>query len=772
MKILYRYLFFLILIGFSSACSVTNTIGEGKHIVAKNKIHISGKEDITKVELEPYIIQPQTHKALAFFYSNLYIYKTFKAKKDNGFNRWIIRVFGAEPIIWDSLSTSKSEKDISAYLNNIGYFNAVVHSSVEKNNSKATISYQVDPGKPYRIEELHWDIADTNMQKENIQEQSLIQKGEIFNTYLLSDERERVSEVLRNSGYYDFNPEYVNFIIDSAFNRNVVHVTAQVLATWTLDNDTILRDFKKYKINNVYIFPDYEKDRNLNQDYDTLVIDLGNINHAKAIGKYHFLYKEKLRTKPSVIGQSVFIEPGEYFNSRDLKETYQKLNRFPIVKYVDIGFRKKTDSAGPMLNTYIRMYRSRLQYFSVETDGTNSSGDLGVRFGFNYGNKNIFKGGELINLRLTTAFENRHFTGYDDQTSFLFFNTLEYGIILSFYSPTFMVPVKQSRFPKYFNPQTFIRFGYNYQLRPSYKRHISSSQFGYEWKQSKYIFHRLTPLDLSITKIFPSANFQAALDTITNQRYKDQYQDHFIASVNYNFIYNTQQLDKNENFTFFNARLEAAGNITYGMHELFNSKKTDGYYTITGIRFAQFFRVEFDYRHYIALTNRQGIIYRINTGVGLPYGNSSALPFERGFYGGGANGMRAWAYRNLGPGVYDNSLGAEYDKMGDIKLEGNLEYRFPLYGYLKGAAFVDAGNIWLLYNSETLPGGEFAWNTFYKQFALDGGIGFRFDFDFFIIRIDGAAKIQDPSKIASERFVLPKTQISDIFWSFGIGYPF
>ncbi len=382
----------------------------------------------------------------------------------------------------------------------------------------------------------------------------------------------------------------------------------------------------------------------------------------------------------------------------------------------------------------------------------------------------MFKGGELINLRLTTAFENRKYSDYESTTRLMLFNTLEYGVTLSIYSPTFLVPVKQSRFPKYFSPQTYIRFGYNYQLRPSYERHISSFQFGYEWKQSKTVFHRLTLLDMSITKIFPSPAFQASLDTITNERYKDQYQDHFISAIKYNYIYNSQQPTKHSSFTFFNARAEVAGNITYGLHELFNASKTDGYYTTFGIQFAQYARIELDYRHFVALTNKQGIIYRFNTGLGLAYGNSLGMPFEKGFYGGGANGMRAWAYRDLGPGTYQNNVGATYDKMGDIKLEGNLEYRFPLFGYLKGATFIDAGNVWLLQESETFPGGKFNWNTFYKQFALDAGIGFRLDFNFFLVRLDGALKVQDPSK--DKMFVLPKAQIKDIYWSFGIGYPF
>lgn len=758
---------------FLGSCSLSRSIEQNQYIVAKNNIKIEDNNALTKVELEPYIVQQQTPKALAFFYSNLWIYQTYKKKKDNGFNRWVMKVFGDEPIIWNATDTRKSEKDIAAYLNNIGYFNAEVRSSIVSKPYKTFISYNIIPGKAYTIDRIDWEVADSALMDTNIQENSLIKIGDHFNTYRLDEERDRISEVLRNNGYYEFNAEYISFNVDSSLRKNAVNLITVINPININTQDSSLLSFKKYSINNVYIFTDYETDQKLSQAYDTIVIDLGKNKHAKAIGTYHFLYKNKLKINPNIVAQSIFIEPDENFNSRDLKETFQKLNHFPTFKYVDISYNQVEDSLDDhKLDTHIKLFRSKLQYFSVETDGTNSSGDLGVRLGISYGNKNLFKGGELLNLKLTTAFENRKYTGYENTTKFWLFNTLEYGIILSLYSPSFIVPIRQSRFPKYFKPQTFIHLGYNYQLRPSYKRYISNFQFGYEWKQSKYIFHRLTPLDLSIIKIFPSEEFQYALDSIDNPRYKDQYSDHFIASVNYDFIYNTQEFRKHESFKFFTARFEAAGNITYGLYELFNAQKTDGYYTIAGIRFAQYMRMEFDYRHYIALTNKQGIIYRFNTGIGIPYGNSLGLPFEKGFYGGGANGMRAWAYRDLGPGTYNNNLGPNYDKMGDIKIEANLEYRFPLYGYLKGAAFMDMGNIWLLYDSETFPGGQFKWDSFYKQFAFDAGIGFRLDLDFFIVRLDGALRIQDPSKDSGARFVLPKSQISDIFWSFGIGYPF
>jgi len=773
LKFFFKIIGLIIIVGFLQACSLSKSIGENQQIVAKNKIRIENNtENIPKVDLENYILQPQTPKAFAFFYSNLYIQKKYSKKKDNWFNRWILRVFGDEPIIWNRDKTYQSEQDIQKYLNNIGYFDAQVSSRIEEKPHKVEITYKVSPGKAYRIQSLDHIIRDSSLRQINVNKNSLINYGDIFNTYILDDERDRIADLMRDNGYYEFNKEYVSYLVDTSFRNNKLKISTVINAQKYSLADSSAISFKRYAIKDVYIYPDYEKDHQLSIPYDTLILDLNQDKKAKAMGKYYFLYKEKLRTNPRVIAQSVFIESDEYFSNRDLLETYKKLNRFPSYKYVDINYEKIQEKEE--LNTHILLHRSKQQFYSIETDGTNSSGDLGIRIGLNYGNKNIFKGGELLKIRFTTALENRKYSGYEEDsfTRFLVFNTLEYGISLSIYSPSFIVPIRQSKFPKYFKPQTFILFGYNYQLRPSYKRHISSFVFGYEWKQSQNLFHRFSVLDVNLIKIYPSELFQSNLDSIDNPRYKSQYEDNFIASISYNLVYNTQEFRKNTSFDFFNLRLEAAGNLTYGLHNLFSQPKTDGYYQIFGIRFAQYIRAETDYRHYLALPNKQGIIGRIHLGFGLPYGNSIALPFEKGFYGGGANGMRAWAYRDLGPGNYNNAIGPNYDKMGDIKIEGNIEYRFPLYKYLKGAAFIDAGNIWLLHSSETFPGGAFKWDSFYKQFALDAGIGFRFDFDFFIFRIDGAVKAQDPSKSKGERFVLPKSQIKDIYWSFGIGYPF
>jgi len=401
-KLFFKLFGLLLLASFIQACSLSKSIGENQQIVAKNKIKIENNDQgIQKVELENYIHQPQTPKALALFYSNLYIHKKYNAKKDNWFNRWILKAFGDAPVIWDPDKTYRSELDIKRYLNNIGYFDAKVYSYIEQKPLKVDITYSAIPGHVYRIASHGYLIQDSSLSHINIQENSLIQQGEAFNTYVLDKERDRIEDLMRDNGYYEFNKEYVTYLVDTTLEKNKVKISTIINAQTPKISDSTTVGFKRYTINNVFIYPNYEKDQKKSIPYDTLILNLNEDKKARATGKYHFLYKDKLKTNPRVIAQSVFIESDEYFSNRDLKETYQKLNRFPTYKYVDINYEKGINDND--LNTHIKLHKSKQQFFTLETDGTNSSGDLGIRFGFNYGNKSIFRGGELLKLRLTTA---------------------------------------------------------------------------------------------------------------------------------------------------------------------------------------------------------------------------------------------------------------------------------------------------------------------------------------------------------------------------------
>ena len=281
----------------------------------------------------------------------------------------------------------------------------------------------------------------------------------------------------------------------------------------------------------------------------------------------------------------------------------------------------------------------------------------------------------------------------------------------------------------------------------------------------------LTPININFVNVNPTPEFQEILDKETNRRLKEQYSDHLIAGGSISLIYDNQKIKNSRSYDYIRLDFETSGNIIYAAQSLFGTKKTDDeYYQIFGIRYSQYARINIDYRHYFHLNNPGNIIaLRALGGAGIPYLNSNEIPYEKGFYGGGANDMRGWRFRELGPGGYAGQ--GNYERVGDIQLETNLEYRFTIYSFLKGAFFTDIGNIWS-YNADNYPDGQFKWDTFYKQLAVDAGFGLRFDFSYFIFRLDAGIPIRDPAYSNEERWRFDYLRFDQFVINFGIGYPF
>ncbi|HAG16004.1 MAG TPA: hypothetical protein DCG69_05700 [Bacteroidales bacterium] len=759
-----------------SSCNSTKHIPKNEYLLTKNTI-VYKNNSLRSAPLEDYITQTPMPKSLGFFYTNIGIYEALK-EKESGLNKWLLRVFGKEPILLNKFSAQESARKMKSFLNNLSYFNAEIEINYKIKKNKATVEYVVDTKQPYKINAFSWVSPDSAIlaKIEKISTESLIKTDDLYNAYLLDSERDRISANLRSNGYFRFNRNFITYTIDSAFSNHTLSILGEISLPSSPQSNKAKQTHKQYSIRNIYVYPDFEPLLVFDYDPDTLEVSIPSDKLDNSVDKYHFIYYNKLKIRPKVIGESIFLSNNDLFNSVELDRSFQKLNRFPIFKYVNFSFTEDsvaTKSGTLPLDVSIRLSRTKTQSYTIETDLTNTSGDLGVRGNLIYTNRNFFRGSEMLSLRLSTALESRTYSNYEDSRDNVLFNTMEYGLYLGLQTPNFLSPAKKVRFPKYLAPRSIFQLSYNFQVRPSYKRHLGNAAFGYEWNFGQFGLQRLFPIDLSVIKIFPSPEFQANLDTLTNTRYKDQYTDHFIAALKYNLTYNTQRSNKWVDFTYMLFRFEVAGNLASLVNDLSGYKpNAEGYYTLFGIRYAQYVRGEFDYRRFYALSNKQGIIYRAILGLGVPYGNSSALPFEKGFYGGGANGMRGWAYRTLGPGGYSETNLNEFDKMGDIKLEASFEYRFPIIWYLNGALFADVGNVWLLKQNELFPDGHFKWDTFAKQLGIDTGLGFRFDFDFFIVRLDAALIVRDPAKIAGERFVLGQTKFSNIFWNFGIGYPF
>ena len=759
----------------SISCSVKKFIPEGQHLTHKNSITIIDKSENVKVsELRAYI-KPKANSKFLFWKPKLYFQYKY-IKKPTKFNNWLNKNYGEEPVYTETENLEKSCRNIESYLANIGYFYSKVNYEIKSKDINDRLTFLVNLSTPYRISNINYDIKDSLVKSyvfKNISK-TLIKKGDIYNAYTMDDERDRITIDLRNSGYYKFTRNFIQFVVDSNRNNHSMDITLKLNNIRESTNklgEFTERNHNRYFINSVSIIPDFKP--TVNQVFDTTLVKIKLWEDDNQYS-YNFLYDGKKKIKPSAFNQTLKIKPGKAYSAMDVHNTYRRLFNYQIIRTANISFdtlnTNSSTEQNKLLDCKINMQHSNLNVLAVETEGTNSSGDLGIRGSIIFLNKNIFKKAEVLRLRINGGFEAQSITESDGSKGL--FNTFESGIEGTIFFPRFFSPIKFQRFNQKYNPTTNLTFGFNYQLRPNYSRNITLINFGYAWKFNENIKHIITPINFNYININPTPEFEEELEKETNKRLKEQYSDHTIFGLNYSFIFNNQKKLGLSNFEYFRVNIETSGNLLYGINLLTGANKSsDGYYEFFGVQYSQYIRTDFDFRQYFELRNKNSTIaYRIFLGMGIPYLNSEEIPYERGFYAGGANGMRGWIFRELGPGSYSGT--DQYERIGDIQLEYNIEYRFPIYKFFHGGFFIDIGNIWTYNESETFPGGQFEFNDFYKELAADFGIGFRFDFTFFIFRLDFAVPIVNPAYPEGERWRIDYIQFNDFVLNFGIGYPF
>jgi len=774
------FLFLLIL----SACSPLHRVEKrGGYLLNKNSINVDTPK-LDPSEIAGFVQQKHTSTFLGSIHLSNRIYEIFDHGKINGFKRWVMKNLGSKPVIYDSLMMKATFLPMKTYLNNKGYFEPKISSTVKKRSTWVNVTYHIEAGNPYTIRKISYNIKDTSLKSTFIasSEKSLIKEGDIYDSYIIDQERDRITIELKNSGYFAFAKDYISFKADSALNSHQMDIE-MVIRNFRINSpgnkDSIIEiNHPRYTINNIYIFPDVNPKVQDTSRQDTLRVNYHFDAGDTTLLHCFLIYRNKLRIKPSALTQALFLRNGYLYSLNDHDLTYKRMTNFPINRFVSISYEvpEINSTIGikkPLLDCSIKITRAPVNVFTVDAEGTTSAGYLGLGSSVLYNNRNIFRRGETFRIRLKGSVEKQPSVGENNSNNFLIFNTYETGAETGIDFPRLLLPFNIKRVDRYTRPKSSVNIGFNMQQQPNYKRYNLNSSFSYEWNRSEQSRFILSPIDLSSVSIFKDSVFTAYLDSINDARLSNQYTDHIIAGLKFSYIYNNQKLNKARNFIFLRWNIEPAGNL---MNFVQISGKlptnAEGQHTLFGIPYAQFIRSDFDFRKYFALPNNQTLVFRALLGIGIPYGNSTGLPFEKGFYAGGANDMRGWAIRSLGPGAYPSGK-SNYNNMGDLAVQSNLEYRFTVYKYWLGALFADAGNVWLLHKSPVYPGGEFKSSSFAKQLALDAGIGFRWDFSFFIFRIDGALKMKKPSLSDTSNWIsFGKMKISDIMWNFGIGYPF
>jgi len=773
---------FLVFAGLMQACMVPGKLEKSNKLLVKNKVHLS-KPIANSSELENFIQQKPNTKILGLFRTYLWVYRYSSQGKQNGIKPWLNRAIAEKPVFVDTLLSEMTARKMKLYLNNIGYFHATVKKDFKYRRHKATAIYRVTPGEACKIRNFVYVVKDSILRKIVLdnEKDAKIKVGDVYNAYTLDEERDRIAMLLKNKGYYAFPKEFLHYTVDTGIAPNAMDIRLDLnnlkIADPARPGQFVEKKHQISRIHKVFIIPDYDPLNQASKGYDSVTY----------IKKYEslpadtivFLTREPIRLNPAVMARSVVVKPGDIYTQQAAEQTHDRLGDLQFFRLINVIYKRIEDSTQlleereGLLNCFVLLSRNPYNATSIGGEVTNTGGDFGMSMITTYENRNMFGGAELFTVSLNGAMEIRRNFKSDSITNTGLFNTFDGGFRASLLFPKFLLPVRQDRILGYFRPKTRINSGFNFEVTPDYRRYVADVAFGYEWKQSKTQRHILNPMEISSISIFKTDDFQTYLDSINDPWYSEQYTDHFIAGMGYSFIYNNQDINRKINFIYFRGNLQSAGNLFSVFNEVIPAQKNDaGKSLFLGIPYAQFLKVSGDFRNYF-LFGSTTLVLRAVAGIGVAYGNSEALPFDRGFYAGGANGMRGWIYGSLGPGSYnDDSYMQRYTHMGDVQLETNIEYRFPFIGMFKGAIFTDIGNVWLLKSNDQFPDGDFGSN-FMSQVGMDSGLGLRLDFSFFVFRLDGALQIRRPALPLNERWIsFGSTRIKDITWNFGIGYPF
>ena len=752
-----------------TGCSSTRHVAKGSFLLDKVSITVEDSADIATKKLHNYLRQQPNHKILGFAKLQLGVYNLSGRDSTSRFNRWL-RKIGEEPVIYDETLTDQSARQLRQALINAGFNNARVEvETTSPKEKKINVAYRLYPGQPHVVSEIAYEIDDPSIE-EIVFADSLswpVKTGERLDRNLLDTQRAIITEKMRNNGYFSFNKEYISFIADT------VAGSKQVGLTMVVHKPQNLQRHRRYIYSKVTVVTNFSPGDDANDfnfsDRDT--VDYRGIE---------ILYGKDRYLTPKNIVEQCYIIPGQNYSTTSIDRTYEALNRLSILRYVNILTRPVgNDGDTELLEAYILLSPTKKMGVTLELEGTNSEGDFGVGGGVTFQHRNLAHGGEMLTAKFRGAYES--LSGSLD--GLINDNYTEVAAELGITFPKFKAPFLSSSFKQKMRATTEFAVTFMRQERPEYTRIIGGGTWRYKWTDRANSSRRTFDLiDINVVNL-PKSTIDF-IDHIApdNPLLRYSYEDHFIMRMGYTWYYtnrrpaSTALEQRSEPVNTFTARAsaETAGALLYAISSLANQKRENGAYTIFGIQYAQYLKGEADYTINHRFTSRNSLSFHAGLGIAFPYGNSSMVPFEKRFYAGGANGVRGWSVRTLGPGSYDsrNSVTDFINQCGDISLILNLEYRNKLFWVFEGAVFIDAGNIWTIRNYPNQPGGFFRFKSFYKELAAAYGIGLRMDFNYFLLRLDMGVKAHNPA-YGQERWpIINPRWHRDVSFHFSVGYPF
>lgn len=763
-------------------------------VVVEDDKSVSKDEIISSYELERYVRQSPNKRLFGFnFY--IWVYNSANPDKDNWWNR-LKRKIGEEPVYLDQSSTDKSIENLKIYMNSQGFYSSRATCEIDtvSRARRAIVKYSTQQGRPYIIRDVEYVFRDTMLSELILRDtaNSLIHRGDIFSVARLDKERERMAGHLRQIGYYNFTVNNIEYEADTLMGNYGVDVNVIVkkhLAGYNERGEAILRDNVRYRVDEVTIYPNFDPTVNLGDSIFRYSIDTTwyrglNIIHQKG---------ESPTVRANVLRQAVSIYPQSVFNSQHVNQTYQNLMSTGYFKSARVNFSQQAQPQAPIdslrfrqredmrmrdqsttnyspvgyLSSQILCSPALRQSFNIELEGSTTSSFYGLTATLGYQNRNIFKGAESLDVDFIAGYE--HMKAPDAIKS----RATEFGVSVALSVPRFVIPIFGSHFPMTTRPRTKVEVSVNWQNRPYYERMLSSVSLGYSWLSKRSSSFTLRPIDVNLVDMrYIDSDYY---DQLENEYLKNSYQTQLIIGLNAGYIYNNQGKRLNGNSTMLRYNIELAGNVIRGINNLLDSQKSeDGYYQLFGIQYAQYFRNDISVSHRIPFGDKSALAGRLFAGIGIPYGNSTSLPFDRLFYAGGSNSMRGWLPRTLGPGSSALPEDSVYpSQLGDVKLEANIELRFPVWGIVHGATFFDVGNVWYLKNRYTSydEGATFDGSTFYKELGFNTGVGVRVDVQFVVLRLDWGVQLHNPNQELGNRWI-SKFDFDNTAINFGVGYPF
>lgn len=769
-----------------TSCYTYRYVPEGEYVLYDNQLSVTmtdssevspAVKEVVK-EVRNYYAQKPNTRLLGMkpFRVSMTLYGVANPKDKSFVGNYFRRV-GQAPVVYDYDKARRTASQLGRLMQSKGCFGSeVTFDTVKLTQHNITVGYHIKASPRYHIDEVAYRTTDQHVDSllRAWSRESLLQVGDAYDQDRIAAERSRIVNNLRESGYYHATGDLVTFVVDTTYSETHLSIDVNVDS----------RGLRIYHINNVFIYPNSTG----GSGYDTLI---HTYRTPRASVDFQFVYSEPMSIRPKTISRSMMMFPGMTYRPRHINNTYNSLLSLRNFKYINIEFTESpaSDDTLALVDAHVRLLRSTQQRLSLSLELTNASplgsadssgrssfflgGNLGAETSVEYQHKNLFGGAEQLRVKSSLLMELPKLNIAGSESLQNSFSAFEFNNELSLDMPVFLIPFS-SRFTwQRTKPHTLFTVGGSYQYRYYFERVLANTSFGYSWTHSERVSNQLLPVELTFVRMLSlDESFASRLQRVSDLRMKYQYSSHFIMDARYDYTFSNQVYGSRRNFTALHLGVESAGNLLSLVGSVLDTPRdANGIRQMFGVPYSRYARLSGEWTRYWYFGRRSTFVHRLVLGVGIPYENSFAMPYEKSFFGGGPTTMRAWQLRRLGPGSYQAG-GSMLERVGDLQLVLNLEGRFPVVSIVEGALFADIGNVWLFNPSSVYPGGEIKWSSIPSELAVGVGLGLRVNVSIATLRADFAIPLYDPGYPDGLRWRPSRWALGDIVANFGINYPF